>query len=189
MAKDRIKPTDLGLYLDKQLIEKIEVYFKTGIILSKLSKLCNNQADLHADDFYLIALYCEADVDVMADFVFKDYSVKEITALQLSNDKFGEQHLSKYGQFLLEFLSSQKLVAAKIGIDEGRISKLMKANSEQKLLAIEVYLTAKAFNQSAKSAFNKVCGHLTLNSSDEENRLRLLDIQKKADAKIRRTLK
>jgi transcriptional regulator with XRE-family HTH domain len=185
MAKERIQATDLGLYLDKHLVEKIEVYFKTGIILSKLSKLCNSQADLHADDFYLIALASEADIDSMADFVFKDYTVKKITGLQLPNGK-NSQVLSKFGEFVQEFLTSQKLIAAKIGIDEGRISKLMKASSAKRPLAVEVYLTAKVFNQSPQRAFAKVCGHLTLNGIEEQERLRLLDLSKKAHAKKKR---
>lgn len=179
MAAERIKSTDLGIYLDKKLIEKNEIYFKTGIIISKLSKLCNSQLDLHADDFYRIALSFNADIDEMAEFVFRGYTVRENLPAEFLTNK-SNQKLSKYGQFLQEFLITQKLVAAKIGIDEGRIGKIMKVGSAKKLLAVEVYLTAKVFNRSVKEAFNKICGDLTLNSSIEEQRLRDLSKSKKS---------
>ena len=156
----------LGAVLSRLKSKKNEIYFKTGIPRSRLSKLSvASYLNVKGSEFYLIAMALPLDLNEMADEVFKDFK----TQYQSNNTK--EANLTKFGQLISSGLIFQKTIAANTGILESRLSKLA-LNHKTIPLAKEIYLSALAINKNPSDAFTFIYGDLKLNSLKEQERLR-----------------
>ncbi|WP_257667209.1 hypothetical protein [Parapedobacter tibetensis] len=187
MAK-KIKPTFLGVYLRNNGIERLDIYFKTSIIISKLEKLSNNKANLNVYNFYLIAKsskdnISQKEVNDMAEFVFQEYNTKEIDMQTLVK---GDKELSKFGQFVINFLHTQKSLADGADINEIQFGNLMYAATDKNLIAVDLFLTCKTLKQDFAQVLETICGHLQLNSPERQEELRLEYEAKLAIAKTKR---
>lgn len=156
----------LGAVFSGLKSKKNEIYFKTGISRSRLSKLSvPSYHNIKGSEFYLIALALQMDLNELADEVFKDFKT------QYQSKKTNEANLTKFGQFIAGGLIFQRTVATNTGISESRLSKLA-LNAKTILLAKEIYLSALALNKNPGEAFQFIYGHLKLNSIKEQERLK-----------------
>lgn len=156
----------LGAIFSVLKLKKSEIYFKTGISRSRLSKLSvASYLNIKGSEFYLIALTLPIDLNELADEVFKDFKI------QYQSKKTKETNLTKFGQFISEGLIFQRTIATNTGVSESRLSKLA-LNAKTIPLAKEIYLSALALNKSPGEAFRFIYGHLKLNSIKEQERLR-----------------
>jgi hypothetical protein len=156
----------LGAVFSRLKSKKNEVYFKTGIPRSRLSKLSvASYLNIKGSEFYLIALALSLDLNEMADEVFKDFKT------QYQSNKVKGSNLTKFGQFISSGLIFQKTIAKNTGILESRLSKLA-LNHNTIPLAKEIYLSTLAINKNPSDAFKFIYGDLKLNSFQEQERLR-----------------
>ena len=127
-----------------------------------MSKLRDpNKDTITADEFYLISLALDVDIEEMAAYVFSDYELRP----QKGDNIRGKGKLTKFGILLAEGLMTQKDIAAITKIREYRLSTL--SNDETTVpLAKEVYLVALTIGKKVSDAFHFVSGHLTLKSKD-----------------------
>ncbi len=176
------KHQHLGSFLKTQLIPNIEIYFKTGIDPTRISKLSNPEKDtLTANEFYLIAQATNADLDKMAEHVFEEYHLNEI----IINHNNAYKTLTKFGQFLNDGLILQKTVSQRTEIKESKLSILSNDHSSTPL-AKEVYLASLVIHKKPSEAFKFISGHLQLNNLEEQRRLRKEYDTKLAVAKVKR---
>ena len=157
----------LGSFLKNQSESNIEIYFKTGIDPTRISKLSNPEKDtITAVEFFLIALATKVDLNVIANYVFSEYRLVSI------DNPSSHPKLTAFGKFLNEGLILQKTVSFRTGIKASKLSAL--ANDEDSIpMAKDVFLTALALNKKADEAFKYICGDVHLKSEPEQNRLRL----------------
>jgi len=156
----------LGALFSRLKSKKNEIYFKTGIPRSRLSKLSvASYLNIKGSEFYLIALALALDLNEMADEVFKDFKA------QYQSKLTKETNLTKFGQFISSGLIFQKTIATNTGILESRLSKLA-LNHKTIPLAKEIYLSALAINKSPSDAFKFMYDDLKLNPLKEQERLR-----------------
>lgn len=157
--------TPLGKFLQKNSVNKADVYYKTGIDESRLSLLSNDENTLlFADEFYLITLSLEdVDLTVICEEVFASFELKEI--------KNTDKRMSDFGQYLSEFTHSKQEMALKLNIKQSRLSKLINEQSKR-LYAHEIYLISKIINKEPAEVFKKLYGHLELNSIEKQNELK-----------------
>ena len=157
--------TPLGKFLQKNSVNKADVYYKTGIDESRLSLLSNDENTLlYADEFYLITLSLEdVDLTTIYDEVFAGLELKEI--------KNTDKRLSDFGQYLSEFTHSKQEIAIKLDIKQSRLSKLINEQGKR-LYAHEVYLISKIINKQPTEVFKKLYAHLELNSIEKQNELK-----------------
>jgi hypothetical protein len=156
----------LGVVFSRLKSKKNEIYFKTGIPRSRLSKLSvASYLNIKGSEFYLIALALPLDLNEMADEVFKDFKT------HYQSNKAKGTNLTKFGQFISSGLIFQKTIAKNTGILESRLSKLA-LNPKTIPLAKEIYLSALAINRNPSDAFKFIYSDLKLNSLKEQERLR-----------------
>lgn len=157
----------LGSFLKMQPESNVEIYFKTGIHPTRISKLSKPDKDtMTAVEFCMIAMAVNADLDKMAAHIYQEYS------LFPDEPSPANRGLTRFGKYLNENLVLQKTVAIRAGISNSKLSVL--ANDENSVpLAKEVYLTALALSQKPSDAFKSICGDLTLVSLDEQVALKL----------------
>jgi|GEM_PF-1289386 len=158
----------LGSFLKNQNTSNNEIYFKTGIDPTRISKLSRPEKDtISALEFYLIALAIGADLDEMANHVFSDYRLKETPISSAAHT----HKLTELGKFLNEGLILQKTVAHRTNIKESKLSSLSNDKNIEPM-AKDLYLIALALNKKPSDAFNFVNKDVVLNSSNEEEQLR-----------------
>lgn len=156
----------LGAVFSRLKSKKNEIYFKTGITGSRLSKLSvASYLNIKGSEFYLISLALSIDLNEMADEVFKDFKT------QYQSNKGKGANLTKFGQFISSGLIFQKTIAKNTGILESRLSKLALDHNTIPL-AKEIYLSTIAINKNPSEAFKFIYGHLKLNSIQEQERLK-----------------
>ena len=157
----KISLTRLGLFLHKNFAVKSQISRKTDISETRLSLLSNDaKTRIYADEFYLVALAMDADIDILADEVFKDF--KLIPLDEESNTDSGEiKKLTKFGEFLNAKLNSQALISKRTGISKARISSLSN-DPTTGLLGEELYLFSLALNISPSKVWKEIYGDLLL---------------------------
>lgn len=166
----------LGSYLKRYSLSNVQISFRTGISRSRLTTISKPKNDsITAEEFYLIALALDADIDKMAEYVFKDFQV-----IPPANNF--EDGLTQYGRYLDQLLISQKDISNRTDMTEFRISTL-RNNEKTVLLAKEVYLTAISAGRLPSEAFRFICGGLELNSQEEQDRLKAKYRQSIVDGK------
>lgn len=173
----------LASYLSLKSISNNSLYYKTGIDPNRISKVRNpKKLTISADEFYLIALAIEADIDEMAAYVFQEFLLKDKVS-GINNTDYDS--LSKFGQFLSDGLIFQRTVSRRTNIKESKLSVLMN-DKESSPLAKDVYLTALAIREKPSDAFKFISGHLQVNSPERQEELRLEYEAKLAAAKAKR---
>jgi DNA-binding Xre family transcriptional regulator len=162
--KDRIEsiPIHLGPYLKGQKLKNVEIHILTGIPRTRLTTLTKpNNSSLSAEELFLIALATLSDLDKMAEYIFKDFYIKEKSKVPVS------EHNTKFDQYLFDVLNTQKDLANMTGISETRIS-LLRNDVKSVLQASELFLIAKSLNRKVSDAFKLTCGHLKLKSVEQQ---------------------
>lgn len=153
--------TRLGLFLHKNFAVKSQISRKTNISETRLSLLSNDaKTRIYAEEFYLVALALDADIDIMASEVFHDF--KLIPLKEESNIDDGEiKKLTKFGEFLNPKLNSQALISKRTGISKARISSLSN-DITAGLLGEELYLFSLALNLSPSKVWKELYEDLLL---------------------------
>ena len=156
--------TRLGIYLHKCFAVKAQISRKTNISEARLSLLSNSlKARIYAQEFYLIALAIDADIDHMAYEVFQDTKLIEVKKDASSGDK-GTKELTKFGIFLNSRLNNQTTISKKTGISESRLSSLSNEQTAG-LLGEELYLITLALNTNPSNTWNELYKDLQLNNA------------------------
>jgi transcriptional regulator with XRE-family HTH domain len=157
----KISLTRLGLFLHRNFAVKSQISRKTNISETRLSLLSNDaKTRIYAEEFYLVALAIDADLDIMASEIFQDF--KLIPLKEESNIDGGEiKKLTKFGEFLNPKLNSQALISKRTGISKARISSLSN-DLTAGLLGEELYLFSLALNLSPSKVWKELYEHLLL---------------------------
>jgi putative transcriptional regulator len=153
--------TRLGLFLYRNFAVKSQISRKTNISETRLSLLSNDaKTRIYAEEFYLVAVAMNADIDIMASEVFQDF---KLIPLKNESNIDGEEikKLTKFGEFLSPKLNSQALISKKTGISKARISSLSN-DPTAGLLGDELYLFSLALNISPSRVWKELYGHLLL---------------------------
>lgn len=154
--------TRLGVYLHKCFVVKAQISRKTNISEARLSLLSNSAtARIYAQEFYLIALAIDADIDLMAQEVFPDAKLIAVKKGLTSGDK-GIKELTSFGVFLNSRLNNQITISKKTGISESRLSSLSNEQTAG-LLGEELYLISLALNTNPSISWNELYRDLRLN--------------------------
>lgn len=165
-----IKSTRLDRFLREQKAESKDIYFQTSISIGKLSHLRLNRVNLYIYDFYLIGKSIHHDINEMAQDVFSDYDAEIEQTHQSPKNSRRKGKLGKFGQIISQYLNSQSSLAQAIGMDKNKFSRLMYSDSE--IIALDLYILTKLLNLDFKLVTEAICGHLHLNSEEEQQRLR-----------------
>ena len=147
--------TRLGLFLYQNFAVKSQISRKTNISETRLSLLSNDaKTRIYAEEFYLVALAMDADIDIMAGEVFQDF---KLISLKEESNIDGEEtkKLTKFGEFLNPKLNSQALISKKTGISKARISSLSN-DPTAGLLGEELYLFTLALNIRPSEAWKEL---------------------------------
>lgn len=156
--------TRLGVYLHKCFAVKAQISRKTNISEARLSLLSNSAtARIYAQEFYLIALSIDADIDLMAHEVFQDAQLIAPNKYVNSTEK-GIKELTNFGVFLTSRLNNQSTISKKTGIAESRLSSLSNEQTAG-LLGEELYLISLALNTNPSTSWNELYGVLKLNGN------------------------
>ena len=153
--------TRLGLFLHKNFAVKSQISRKTNISETRLSLLSNDaKTRIYAEEFYLIALAMDADIDIFASEVFQDF---KLIRLKVESNIDGDEikKLTKFGEFLNPKLNSQALISKKTGISKARISSLSN-DLTAGLLGEELYLFSLALNLSPSKVWKELYEDLLL---------------------------
>jgi len=147
--------TRLGLFLYKNFAVKSQISRKTNISETRLSLLSNDaKTRIYAEEFYLVALAMDADIDIMANEVFQDF---KLIPLKEESNINGEEikKLTKFGEFLNPKLNSPALISKRTGISKARISSLSN-DPTVGLLGEELFLFSLALNISPGEAWKEL---------------------------------
>ncbi|WP_028295218.1 hypothetical protein [Olivibacter sitiensis] len=165
--KKAVVPHHLGAFVGKSLKKKTEIHFETGIPRGRLSNILDSKVDtMTMEEFYLIGLSLDADLDEMSEETFKDYVIKDDELI--SSEK---TYKTNYDKYLSSVLINQKVLSEKTGLTEFRISQL-RNNEKASPLAHEIHRTVKALKGKLSEAYSILCGHITLKSPQEQEELR-----------------
>ena len=167
---DELQLTPLLIQLD---IGQVDVYYRTGIKPNRLSKISKEfSSKATAEEFYLIALSLGFELSDLLNRAYgslkiKDISIEEVRLPGKSNK------LTPYGKYLSDSIPTKRYIATIAGLSPTRVSTLSGEGGKAKvyLSAKELYLTARALNHNPVETFNKLYGHLRLNSAEEQHRL------------------
>lgn len=152
----------------------------TGIHPNRISKIKNpKKFTVTADEFYLIALASEADLDEMAAYVFQEFKLEEKIKGLNSNEY---DTISKFGQFINDGLIFQKTVSKRTNIKESKLSTIINDQTSSPL-AKDVYLAALAIREKPSEGFFHISGHLQINSEDKQQELKELHENELANVK------
>lgn len=159
--------TPLGLYLHKKKASKVEIYRKTNISENRIGQLWNNTSSrLYAEEFYLIVLAIDDDMNEAAKEVFKELHLTEIDNPKLPENG-SQKKLTPLGRFLTTRINNNVILSKKTGIKEPRLSELFN-DSNAGLLAKEVYLIALALKEEPGDVFLYLYQHLKLNTPEQQ---------------------
>jgi len=170
--------TPLGLYLHKRKASKVEIYRKTNISENRIGQLWNNTSSrLYAEEFYLIVLAIDDDMNEVAKEVFKELHLTEIDSPRYPENG-SKKELTPLGRFMTTRINSNVILSKKTGIKEPRLSELFN-DPNAGLLAKEVYLIALALKEEPGDVFLNLYQHLKLNSPEQQAALKNLGAEKR----------
>lgn len=162
----KIKETRLYSFVKNNFNEDNSIiHFKTGIDYNKLSKILNNDVNLSAEEFLLIAkLLAPNKITEMADYVFEDYT----TLFQSQETK--DESLSLFGTFISKHLKSKKDLADAANITVPLFTNLMKSDTgiNSKLVAAELFIICKHIGRDFKEALEEIYPKCTLMSKKQQ---------------------
>jgi len=169
----------LGIYLTKKNISNIDIYVKTGIPTTDLSRLRSGQiSSIPALRLYLISLVAEESIGYILKDIYPNLSLakgyNKLAPLTKPTKR------TKLGTILDSLLVSEntiELISKKTGIKLPRLKDLAR-KEETVILAHELYLIELATNQKIGTLFSVLYGSNILNTPEDQERMRSLERSK-----------
>lgn len=170
--KEKAPENSLGIYLTNRKIGNIEIYAKTSIPTSDLSRLRSGKiSSIPANKLYLISLVSEEPIGKIAEIIYPNLKlVSNRTSQQKSKEKF-----TTLGSLLISVhneVNSLTSISLKTGIKLPRLKDLIKKESVV-ILAHELYLIELATEAKVGSYFERLFSGLQLNSSKMQENLKV----------------
>lgn len=170
--KEKAPQNSLSIYLTNRNISNIDIYAKTGIPTSELSRLRSGKISaIPANKLYLISLVSKEPIGKIVETIYPKLKLTGKSAnLQKPKGKFtklGNLLISEYNE-----VNSLKSISLKTGIKLPRLNDLIKKDSAV-ILAHELYLIELAIGVKIGLYFNKLFSDLQLNDSDLEEKLKI----------------
>ncbi len=174
----RIPENSLSSFLTKRKIANIDIHAATGIPTVEISKLRNGLIKkISAKKLVLIMLSIGENIADVIEEIYPNLSLMNITpGIKISNQTM----LGKFFDSVED--NTIKIISYKTGITIGRL-KSLKTKSNAIPLAHELFLIELATEQKIGSLFNLLFKNLSLNTPQEQ--LRLREIEKIKSAKKR----
>lgn len=160
---------NLGPFLTSKNISSVDIYARTGISTVELSQLRKGTIKgIDAKKFYLIAKVGKISINDMLIGVYPNLNLNPTAN---DDNLMGFQSLAEFFDHIDKNVI--ELIAEKTGITVYRIKNIRagKVNPD----AHELYLIEMATKIKPGTLFNILFNDLTLNSSEEEERLRGLE--------------
>lgn len=155
--------TLLGKYLDKLGVTKSKVGKLANVKKPRINDLCNKDtAKPSPEEFYKI-IFIAIKLAGLNENEFKN-SVDEIFPDRPKNNLLEEfSYLPVEIRFLKKYTQKQSEVEAKIGMADGKISRLASEKIKD-LLAVEIICFIEGMNLDLLSTFKEIYGEIKLNS-------------------------
>lgn len=178
ILKEKAPENSLSIYLTNKNIGNIDIYAKTGIPTSELSRLRSGKISaVPANKLYLISLVSKEPIGKIVEAIYPKLKLAgKNTVLRKPKGKFtnlGNLLISEHYE-----VNSLKSISAKTGIKLPRLTDLIKKDSAI-ILAHELYLIELAIGVTVGSYFNKLFSELQLNDREFEEKLRIDERAKK----------
>lgn len=177
--KEKAPENLLGIYLTKKNISNIDIYAKTGIPTTDLSRLRSGQiSSIPALKLYLISLVANESIDAIVKEIYPNLRLIESEKRLTSITKPSKR--TTLGSILDSLLVSEntiELISKRTGIKLPRLKDLAR-KAETVILAHELYLIELATSQDAGALFNTLYRNNTLNSPEDQDSLKSLERSK-----------
>ena len=167
--KEIAPENSLGTYLTIKGISNIEIFSKTGIPLSDLSKMRNGEiASIPAKRLYLISLVSGDSIGEVLRATYPNLKLAHSDNPPSNKIKSTTTPVGKV-LFSLEEHTFE-IISYKTGIRISRLRNLATKDSAI-IQSHQLYLVEQAANREAGSLFTELFGDLKLNSKAEQDRL------------------
>ncbi|MEJ2901676.1 hypothetical protein WAE58_04545 [Pedobacter panaciterrae] len=167
--KEIAPENSFGTYLTIKNISNVEIYSKTGIPVSDLSKMRNGEIkSIPAKRLYLISLISGDPIAATLEAVYPNLLL--VHEIDPASNKI-KATTTPVGSVLFSLEQHTfEIISYKTGIKLSRLRNLATKESAV-ILSHELYLIEMACNRKPGSLFDKLFKGLKLNSPTEQNRL------------------
>lgn len=163
----------LGRYLTNSNLSNVEIYYKTGIPTTDLSRMRNGEISaIPALRLYLISLVTGDPMEVVLKQVYPNLTLVNTDNPISSKIKTTTTPIGKVLFSLEEY--TFETISYKTGI---KISRLRNLATKETSIALshQLYLIELATNRKPGALFNKLFENIKLNSETEQKRLQNAD--------------